>query len=141
MTTYRLPAGAVLIDGEALGLMRYTVEVTQRARARNGLPPSRHLAQLAALLAVDGHADSSDDPASEADYVSTEEAADLLGCSTRTARRLAPQLGGQRIAGRWVLDRLAIAEHNQGRAPRVTTPKHPAPLTDTRHLPNVHQKG
>lgn len=40
----------------------------------------------------------------------------LLGCSTRTATRLAPKLGGRLVGGRWLLDRQAVTEHTEGAA-------------------------
>ena len=118
MTAYRLPAGAVLIDGRHLDALRYAVDVAQRARRRNGLPPAAALEALAALVApvaATGQSDSPDGAVGEADDMTTHEAAALLGCSTRTATRLAPKLGGRRIGGRWLVDRLAVAEHMEGR--------------------------
>lgn len=105
----------MLLVGSALDAARYAVDVAQRARSRNGLPPSGSLARLAAALAVPGQTDSDEAPTREAEHMSIPEAAELLGCSTRTARRLAPGLGGQRIGGRWLLDRQTIEEHNEGR--------------------------
>lgn len=114
MSAVRLPAGAVLLTGTALDVARYACDVAQRARARNGLPPSRDLARLADALAAPGQTDSADEPAGQGDYVTTDQAADLLHCSPRTARRLAPALGGRLVGGRWLLDRQAVAEHKEG---------------------------
>ena len=47
--------------------------------------------------------------------VTVEQAAKTLGLSRRQTRRLAAQLGGRIIAGRWLLDQQAIAEHLEGR--------------------------
>ena len=102
MSVYRLPAGALLLTGTALEACRYAVAVAQRARARNGLPPSTQLAQLGEALAAAGQTDSPAEPAG------------LLGCSERKARRLAPQLGGRLTGGRWLLDRVAVTEHLEG---------------------------
>lgn len=114
MTVYRLPPGAVLFTGADLDAVCYCIDVTQRARRRNGLPPSVALARLAALLSPAGQADMPDETPGEADYMSTDEAAAALGCSPRQARRLAPLLGGRLVGGRWLVDRLAIAEHIEG---------------------------
>ncbi len=116
MTAYRLPPGAVLLDGADLAVVRYAVEVAQRARRRNGLPRSTALAQLADALAVPGQTDAPDEAPGEAEYMSTHEAATLLGCSERQARRLAPALGGRLVGGRWLLDRVAVTEHLEGTA-------------------------
>ena len=43
------------------------------------------------------------------------EAAARLNISDRQARRLAPQLGGRMIAGRWFVDELALRQHIEGR--------------------------
>ena len=115
MTAYRMPAGAVLLDGSALDAARYAVDVAQRARARNGLPRSVALARLAEALAAPGQEDSPDEPAGQPDLVTTEQAAEVLGVSLRSARRLAPRLGGRLVGGRWLLDRQAVAEHLEGR--------------------------
>lgn len=117
MTVYRLPPGAVLLTGTALDAARYAVDVTQRARARNGLPPSSALARLAAALAAPGQTDTAEEAPGQGDYMTTDEAAHLLGCSTRQARRLAPALGGQLVGGRWLVDRLAVTEHTEGTRP------------------------
>lgn len=45
------------------------------------------------------------------------QAARRLGVSERQARRLAPRLGGRRIAGRWFIDETALTEHLDGAHP------------------------
>ena len=114
MGVVRLPADAVVLTGDALALVAYAVDTTQRARARNGLPPLAGLVSLRALVTPAGHGDNPSDPEGEPELVTTREAAELLRCSERTARRLAPKLGGRNIGGRWLLDRHAVAEHLQG---------------------------
>lgn len=118
MTVLRIPAGAVLLTGSALEAARYAVTVAQRARRRNGLPPLGSLVALAEALdaaaSVGGHEDTTDDTPGEADYMTTDEAARLLGCTPRTARRKASALGGRIIGGRWLVDRQAVAEHLEG---------------------------
>jgi excisionase family DNA binding protein len=110
----RLPEGAVLLTGDALVACRYAVTVAQRARGRNGLPPSVGLAHLAAALSPAGHADMPDEAAGEPEDMTTDEAARLLGYSTRQVRRLAPALGGRLVGGRWLVDRQAVSEHKEG---------------------------
>ena len=111
MTAYKLPAGAVLLDGADLATLAYCIEVTQRARGRNGLPPSRRVNALARLVAAPRQSDTPDEPIGEPESMTTTEAAALLGCSTRTATRLAPKLGGRLVGGRWLLDRQAVTEY------------------------------
>lgn len=107
---------AVILTGSALDAVAYAVAVAQRARHRNGLPPSRMLDALAAAVTAPGHADALEDGPGDADTVTSDQAAELLGVSARTARRLAPKLGGRLIGGRWLLDRQAVAEHIEGKA-------------------------
>lgn len=114
MTAYRLPAGAVLLDGRHLDALRYCVDVARRARRRTGLPPVAAVEALAALVAATGQSDSTADTLVEPEGMTTTEAAALLGCSTRTATRLAPKLGGRLVGGRWLLDRQAVTEHKEG---------------------------
>jgi len=110
----RLAPDVLLLTGDAVQALAYAVTVAQRARQRNGLPPSRG---LAALLAATGQPDTPPTPTleTEPDWITTEEAAHMLGCSNRQTRRLAPQLGGRLTAGRWLLDRHAVTEHINGR--------------------------
>lgn len=114
MSVHRITDG-VLLTGSALDAARYCVEVAQRARARNGLPRSVALARLADALSPAGHADTPHEAPGEHDDMTTDEAARLLGCTARQARRLAPVLGGRLVGGRWLLDRQAVAEHLEGR--------------------------
>lgn len=113
MGAARVPEGSVLLTGEAVDALRYAVEKAQAWRRWQGLSRSARLDVLAAVT-VAGQADTAEEPVVEADYMTTEEAATVLGVSCRTARRLAPGLGGRVVGGRWFLDRLAVAEHKEG---------------------------
>ncbi|MFF3180258.1 helix-turn-helix domain-containing protein [Rhodococcus pyridinivorans] len=114
---------SVLVSGPAVDVMRYAVRVAIDARKRNGYSASRDLALLAESLSSIGHDDNNSGRTEESgsvgelcpDQISTDEAAQLIGCSKRTAQRLAPGLGGRQIGGRWFLDRLAVLEHIEGR--------------------------
>ena len=109
---------AILLSGRNLEVIVYAVRVAQRDRARNGLPRSRDLDQLATAVAqaAGGQPDSPEQVSAQADYVSCSEAASILGCSERSVRRWAPGLGGQLVGGRWLVDRQAVAEHAAGQA-------------------------
>lgn len=112
----------VLLTGSAIDAVLYAVDLAQRARGHNGLPPSRMLAALAEALAAPGQTDTATEPVRHPEgvgvreTVSTQEAANLLGRSPRTVRRLAPQLGGRRVGGVWLLDRQAVTEEAEGAA-------------------------
>lgn len=116
-TATRLPAGSVLLTGEAVAAVAAALRVAQRERARNALPPLAAWARLAVVLDVAevGHPDSLPGPARHDECMDAATAAGLLGCSERTARRLAPSLGGRKQGGVWVLDSLAVREHIEGK--------------------------
>lgn len=106
----------VLLTGREIEVIVYAVRVAQRDRARNGLPRSRDLDQLAAAVAqaAGGQLDSPEQVEVETDLISCREAAGILGCSERSVRRWAPGLGGQLVGGRWLVDRQAVLEHCEG---------------------------
>lgn len=104
------------IDEEYVPVIRYAVNVAQQYRKERRLPELSSLARVASELSVGGHADTPEAPPGDPDFMTTSEAAELLGCSRRTAARLAPRLGGRRTSsGPWLLDRLAVIEHIEGR--------------------------
>jgi len=118
-------AGAVVIlTGESLRAALQAVLIAARVRTRNGLPNSAaHLAlakALGAAMSANGHSDVREPeelqhyPQQEPPTVTVAEAARQLGLSERQTRRRAPQLGGKRIGGVWLLDQDAIAEHKEG---------------------------
>lgn len=112
----RVDAG-VLLQGRMLEVARYAVETTQNHRLRNELPalPSLEwLAQALTAVTANGHTDSDQQPVGEADYMTSEEAAQALGWSPRTVRRHAAKLGGHKSGGVWLVDRQAILEHIEG---------------------------
>ena len=106
----------VLLTGREVEVIGYAIRVAQRDRARNGLPRSRDLDQLAAAVAqaAGGQPDNPEQVEVQADYISCSEAASILGCSERSVRRWAPGLGGQLVGGRWLVDRQAVLEHCEG---------------------------
>lgn len=122
MTAQRVDG--VLLTGDAIRVAYLGIMKAQESRRRDGLPPSRAFATLANLLSPSGHADTDSDPAGQAErngmgpgsggWMSTQEAANLLGCSPRTVRRKAKELGGRKTAGVLTLDPIAVHEHLEG---------------------------
>jgi hypothetical protein len=122
---------AVILTGESLKHALDAVLIAARARTRNGLSNSgSHLALAQALnaaMSASGHAvvrvteDWEDHLQQEPPTVTVAEAARQLGLSERQTRRRAPQLGGKRIGGVWLLDQDAIDEHKKGRIWTETT--------------------
>ena len=121
--------GAVVLTGDWLHTTRQAVLIAARTRRVNGLPASAaHNALTEALadaMAANGHAgvpelvDVQRFPA-ELPTVTVDDAAQQIGLSRRQTRRLAPRLGGKIIAGRWLLDQVAINEHIAGGGNRWT---------------------
>ncbi|MFC9833186.1 hypothetical protein ACFVKB_05070 [Rhodococcus sp. NPDC127530] len=116
----RLAPDVLLLTGSAVEALRYAVVVAVTSRHRNGLRVPAHLAELAAELADSGQSDgkalgNSNTGTRTTEWITTEEAARMLNCSNRQARRLAPQLDGRLSGGRWVLDRQAVQDHIDGR--------------------------
>jgi hypothetical protein len=114
---------AVILTGEWLEAALQAVLIAARARARNGLANSAaHLALAKALtvaMSEDGHSDVREiagvqDLPYEQPTVTVAEAAKQLKLSERQIRRRAPQLGGRRVGGVWLLDQDAIDEHRKG---------------------------
>ncbi len=114
----RLDRPVLVITEQDAPILAYCVAQAQRARRGDGLPPSPALERLAAALADLGHTDVPEVPEQHDGDMQTTftaaEAAQVLGTSERTARRLAPALGGRKHAGTWLLDAAAVHEHLEG---------------------------
>ena len=117
---------AVVLTDEWLVIARQAVLIADAARRRNGLPHSTKYIALAeafttALSMSDNRHSDVDDLANLQDYpqtittVTIAEAAKQLGLCERQTLRYAPQLGGRKIGGRWLLDQGAIDEHLEGK--------------------------
>ena len=121
----RISAGVLLSGPMVIAALR-AVDLTLRALARNERPREPNLEALHTVLSEclsecprpDTVNHTAEHTTSGCGLLSSCEAAGLLGCSARTVRRLAPRLGGERIAGRWMIDREALEEHVAGRNAR-----------------------
>lgn len=115
----------VVLSGSALRLVLECAAIAIRHRRMSGLPfsttPYEALAcEVREAMAADSRSDVRSstvrDPVPvDEPTVPIAEAAAELGISDRQARRLAPQLGGRMIAGRWLVDELALRQHIEGR--------------------------
>lgn len=116
MSVQRLE-GVVLLSGDSIEAARFAVRVTIAARQRNGQRVPAEIAELARELSVYGQRDTTAEnvgnSGTQADWISTQEVARMLGISERQARRLAPELGGTLHAGRWLIDRTAVTHYRQ----------------------------
>lgn len=113
----RLAPDVLLLTGDAIELAAAAIAMAIQYRALEGRPPHRGLQSLLAECRPRPQGDKLDEAAGHpetARMVPSAEAAEVLGLSPRQARRLAPKLGGQLVAGRWLVDRDALLEHRQG---------------------------
>ena len=117
--------GVVVLTGPALRSAAEAALLAVRQRRRFGIPADSYEAlarELIAAVSASGQGDVPPSAISDSDVVKQKptmpisELAERLNCSTRQARRLAPKLGGQRVAGRWLVDEIAVREHQAGAA-------------------------
>ena len=126
MDGFNRVGGVVVIHGTAARTLCEAVLIAERSRRSSGLPLSRDYATIAAELYAAMSASGQSDVRADADIhpeyvqptVPIEQAAAELGLSKRQTRRLAPELGGRIIGGRWLLDRHALNEHREGQKQR-----------------------
>lgn len=116
--------GVVVLSGPALKAARDSALIAAKHRKRSGIPYQTYEAlacELSAAMAADGHSDvrlpaiSHGVPMDQPTVPLAEAAHRLGGISLRQARRLASQLGGRKVGGRWFVDDLALREHIGGR--------------------------
>ena len=113
-------AGPVLVvSGEWLRVAFTAVTVAERAlRLRGSADTDAHRVLAGALKSAMSACPRPDSPTpavpqTETRWLTTEETAEMLDCTTRTARRLAPLLDGQK-SGRWFIPERAVLEHIEG---------------------------
>jgi hypothetical protein len=114
--------GTVILSGVWVEAARQAVLIAVRARYRNGMPISARYSALTsalntAAMSANGHSDVRktevlQDYPHEHPTVTIDQAAHQLGLSARQVRRIAAELGGRKVGGRWLLDQTAITERN-----------------------------
>jgi hypothetical protein len=114
-----LGGGQVLLRGPALlevaRALDWMIRVHERRDSVHASRPLRALQQLladeAAQVSARTFADvrSTAVVASSSDMITSEEAAPMLRRSPRQVRRLAADLEGRQVAGRWLFDRATVA--------------------------------
>jgi hypothetical protein len=100
----------------------YCAAAVIRARQRSGQPiPDwlrQHHAQIEAEFGMSrsGHETPTTAGQLEQDeLITAKEAAEVLGCTKRQCQRIAPDLNGQLIGGRWLFNRSAVVEYAEGK--------------------------
>jgi hypothetical protein len=126
-----------LDDDEVEGALYCVAEVVDRRR-RAGIPTPHWMLRLArrldltSAMSPTGHESDCAEPALDTGMIATQEAANLLGLSTRQVRRLRSDLDGQMIGGSLAFRRDTVTEYAQERhgghvrrEPDHTAPAHP----------------
>ncbi|UAK38560.1 helix-turn-helix domain-containing protein [Gordonia bronchialis] len=108
------------IDDRDLRAVRFVLAEFVRRRRLTGQPIPTVVARLHQHLAMSANgpepvAAQSDSTPAQPELLDTGQVAELLGCTTRHVRRIAPALDAQRISGRWVYPRPAVTQHLQGK--------------------------
>ena len=128
MTVRRL--SGVLVEGRELVFVSRAVDaVLDQQRRRDGIYPAPWLRELseelraasAACLARPGQRDVPVELSSAPffvgeDWITTKEAATMMGISARTVRRRATDLGARRVGGRLLIDPVVVADFGRGDA-------------------------
>ena len=114
---------AVIVSGNAARVLLDALAIAARHRRMSGMSTDPYLAiaqALADVVATDGQTVRQTPPVVQSlalrPMLTVAEAAEQLNLSRRTVRRLAGQLGGQRVGRSWLLDPIAVAQHLEGRA-------------------------
>lgn len=109
------------VSDEQAALIRYCVAEMVRRRQLCGQPVPNRIHDLRLFLAamtVDGtqnHSGATELVQGQGDLIDTEKAAEILGYSTRYIRRIASDLDGQRVSGRWAFNARTVTEYAEAR--------------------------
>ncbi|WP_204807778.1 helix-turn-helix domain-containing protein [Mycobacterium riyadhense] len=77
--------------------------------------------QLLIAASVHGSENNSDAEQLEDELIDSDEAAEILGCSTRWVRTIITDLEGRKVAGRWVFHRQTVIDYAASRNHRETS--------------------
>jgi hypothetical protein len=108
---------AVILTGQWLETARRAALIADGARVRNGLSHSAEYVELASTITAAMSARGQTDVRNfqelqnypqEQPTVTIPNAAEQLELSERQTRRLAPQLGGKKIGGQWLVSQTAL---------------------------------
>ena len=75
-----------------------------------------HLDYLSALGSRHGTEYEGGQQESNNDFIDADQAARTLGCSSRYVRRIAADLDGRKIAGRWIFDKKLVDQYGTAKA-------------------------
>ncbi|MCB0928621.1 MAG: helix-turn-helix domain-containing protein [Mycobacterium sp.] len=99
----------VQLDAGQAAAVRYCVAETVRRRLLAGAPVPSWLRTLHDTLTAAGMSGNGPEPVgAEEQWVTTQQAADEIGCSARHIRRNAHRLGGHKYGRAWLIPRSAL---------------------------------
>lgn len=102
------------LDKDDLRAARFVLAEFTRRRRLAGQPiPTAILRLHHHLVSVDGpeHRVARRESETAAVIIDSRQAAEIIGCSERHVRRIATDLDGRQIAGRWAFDHQAVTEY------------------------------
>ncbi len=108
----------IAITDEQARLIRDCVTEMVLQRQRAGQPIPDRVRALLAYVSARGHellSETAQLKNDEADHIGTTEAAQILGCTTRTITRIATDLDGHKTGRDWNFIRRNVIEYAQGR--------------------------
>jgi hypothetical protein len=115
MPGLRIDRRAVVLTGPHLDAARAAVRLYVTTLDEVGRPTPRVLTELLEILSAPcPGGDSREAPPEQSEDMTTRQAAEALGMSERSVRRIAAGLGGRMVAGRLVLDAAAVHQHREG---------------------------
>jgi len=99
-----------MVDVTDLETCRVGLLWIRRHRQLHSQPPSPAIERAVEHLeqALAASASGPEDEAAEQNWLTTKQAAELLGCSTRHARRIAQRTGGRKDGRDWLIPEGAL---------------------------------
>ena len=107
MSSPFVSAGVVVLTDRWLAAALQAVRIAARQRALNGVSAAADYGALAEAFTSALAASGRETSASEPEWLSTRQAAVILGCSERSARRIATQVG-RRVGRQWLIPANAL---------------------------------
>lgn len=103
------------LTDEQTAVARYAVAEVIRRRRLTGQPLPPQLTALACALSSRGPEPDVAQSDSEPERIGSAQAAKLIGCTRRHISRIATDLDGHQVAGRWTFNMAAVIEYAQAR--------------------------
>lgn len=111
------------LDKQLTQVALFCVAAELRRRQLAGIPIRDELRRLHYQLSTSVRGPESEATQEEsgvAELINTSAAAETLGCTERHIRRIAADLDGTRIAGRWCFHRTTVTEYSTARRDSIT---------------------